>query len=215
MAKIVPGILTDDESEYHQKLLKAEHATDLIQIDLVDGLFSANKTVGVDVVKRYPSSSMLEIQLMVNFPQNYINDLGNLDYVSRIIFPFEVDTDTGGDIYLIKGYGKQAGLSLNPDTPVAAALHYFDDIDLLLLMTGKPGYSGQKMGENTYERIKEAKKLAPNLALEIDIGVNFENANSLASTGADFLVASSALYNTDDFASSFEKLAKVAQVGNN
>lgn len=215
MAKIVPGILTADEAEYHQKLLTAEHATDLIQIDVVDGLFSANKTVGAEVIKRYPSSAMLEIQLMVNFPQNYINDLANLDYVLRIIFPFEVDTDTGQDIYLIKGYGKQAGLSLNFDTPVASALHYFDDIDLLLLMTGKPGYSGQKMGENTYERIKEVKRLAPRLPLEIDIGVNFENANSLASAGADFLVASSALYNTEDFRSSFEKLAKLAQVSNN
>lgn len=210
MAKIVPGILTADEEDYHKRLLKAEHTTDLIQIDVVDGEFSSNKTVGCDIIKKYPSSAMLEIQLMVNFPQNYINDLANLDYVSRIIFPFEVDTDTGQDIYLIKGYGKQAGISLNPETPISSALHYFDDVDLLLLMTGKPGYSGQKLGENTYERIKEAKKLAPNLPLEIDIGVNFENAADLAFAGADFLVASSSLYGADDFRVAFERLAKLA-----
>ncbi len=215
MAKIVPGILTADEREYHQKLLMAEHATDLIQIDLVDGKFANNLTVGVDIIKKYPSSSMLEVQLMVVFAQNYIGDLAPLDYVSRIIFPFEIDADTGQDIYIIKGYGKQAGLSLNPETPVASALHYFDDIDLLLLMTGNPGFSGQKLGENTYERIREVKKLAPELAVEIDIGVNFENAARLAKSGADFLVASSALYGADDFSLAFEKLAREAQIGNN
>ena len=88
MAIIIPGILTRDEEEYHKKLLMAEHVSDLIQIDLVDGKFSANVTVGVDIIKKYLSSSQLEIQLMVVYPQNYIDDLINLDYVSRIIFPF-------------------------------------------------------------------------------------------------------------------------------
>src|SRR4030042_2827116 len=195
MAKIVPGILTSSEEEYHRKLLMAEYVSDLIQIDVVDGKFSANATVGLDVIKKYPSSAMLEIHLMVVWPQNYINELAKLEYVSRIIFPFEIDSDTNQDLYIIKSFGKQAGLSLNPETPVKAAFHFFDDIDLLLLMTGKPGYSGQKLGEDTYDRIKEVKKLIPDLPLEIDIGVNFDNAETLAQAGDNFLVATSVLYN--------------------
>jgi len=215
MAIIVPGILVADEEEYHKRLLTAEHVADLIQIDLVDGKFSANTTVGVDVIQKYPSSSMLEIQLMVIYPQNYISELAKLEYVSRIIFPFEIDSDTNQDLYIIKSYGKQAGLSLNPETPVKAAFHFFDDIDLLLLMAGEPGFSGQKLGENTHDRIREVKKLVPDLPLEIDIGVNFENADKLAQAGADFLVATSALYNAPDFRIAYEKLAKLAQTKHN
>ncbi len=210
MAKIIPGILTADEKEYQKWLLMAEHVSDLIQIDVVDGKFSKNLTVGTDVIKKYLSSSMLEIQLMVVHPQDYINKLAKFECVSKIIFPFEIEGDINQDLYIIKSYGKQVGLSLNPETPIKSALHFFDDIDLLLLMTGKPGYSGQKLGETTYQRIREVKKLACDLPVEIDIGVNFDNAGKLARAGADFLVASSALYGADDFYLAYEKLAKLA-----
>ena len=212
MAKIIPGILTADEKDYHKQLQMAEHVSDLIQIDVVDGEFSANTTVGTDIIKKYPASSQLEIQLMVIYPLNYIDELARLDCVSRIIFPFEIEGNINENIYRIKNFGKQVGISLNPETPVSVALRFFDDIDILLLMTGKPGYSGQKLGQNTYERIKQAKKLAPDLPIEIDIGVNFENAAKLASYGADFLVASSALYNAPDFYLAYEKLAKLANL---
>lgn len=210
MATIVPGILTADEEDYHQKLRKAEHVADLIQIDIIDGRFAKNTTIGPDIIKKYPSSSQLEIQLMVVYPQNYIDDLVQLDYVSRIIVPFEIDADINEAIYHIKNHQIQAGLSLNYETPIKAGFHFFDDIDLLLLMTGKPGSSGQKLGENTYARIMEAKNILPSLPVEIDIGVNFENTNKLAKTGADFLVASSALYSAEDFRVAYEKLDKLA-----
>ncbi len=212
MAKIVPGILTESEQEYANRLRKAEHVSDLIQIDLVDGKFSESTTVGTDIVKKYPSSSQLEIQLMVVYPQTYITDVAPLEYVTRIIFPFEIDSDTYEDIYLVKRYAKQVAISLNPETPIKAAFHYFDDIDFLLLMTGKPGYSGQKLGENTYDRIREVKKIMPNLPVEIDIGVNFENAKKLAEAGADFLVTSSTLFNADDIKIAYDKLEKLSDV---
>jgi len=172
MAKIIPGILTNDEEDYHKRLLKAEHVSDIIQIDVIDGKFAPNTTIGTDIIKKYPSSSMLEVQLMVVFPQNYINELVKLEYVSRIIFPFEVDSDTNQDIYLIKNFGKQAALSINPETPVKALLHFFDDIDLLSIYAASPGFSGQKLQEAVYDRVKEAKKIAPELPVEVDIGVN-------------------------------------------
>lgn len=212
MAKIVPGILTNDEKEYSTRLRMAEHVAGLIQIDVVDGKFSKNKTVDVDIIKKYPSPAQLEVQLMVIYPQNYISELAKLDFVSRIIFPFEIDVDINQNIYLIKGFGKQAAISLNPETPIEAAFHFFDDIDFLLLMTGKPGYSGQKLSPDTYEKIRNVKKLSPNLAIEIDIGVNFENANALARAGADFLVTSSAIYNASDFRTAYEKLERLANL---
>lgn len=212
MATIVPGILTANEEEYRKRLNLAQHVASLVQIDIVDGKFAKNTTVGVDVVKKYPPKCMLEIQLMVAFPINYIDELANLEFVSKIIFPFEIVGEVYESIYLIKKFAKQVGLSLNPDTPVSAALHYFDDIDLLLLMTGIPGFSGQKLGEETYSRIKEAKKNNNSLPVEIDIGVNFENAKKLAAAGADFLVSTSALYSEPDFRVAYEKMAKLAEV---
>lgn len=214
MAKIIPGILTDSENEYVKRLRMAENIADLIQIDVVDGVFSKNKTVGLDVIKKHLTVSQLEIQLMVANPWNYIGDLIPLDFVTRMIFPFETDSDTSQDIYLVKKYGKQVAISLNPETPIKAAFHFFDDIDFLLLMTGRPGFSGQKLGEETYDRIKEVKNILPSMPLEIDIGVNFDNARKLAQTGADFLVTSSALYNADDFRVAYEKLEKLADLEN-
>lgn len=210
MAQIVPGILCASEDEYHNRLRKAEHVSDLIQIDVVDGKFAPNTTVGVEVIKKYISSSQLEIQLMVVYPLNYIDELVPLEFVSRIIFPFEIDGDVYDNIYHIKKHIKQAGLSLNPETPVSAALHFFDDVDMVLLLAGKPGFSGQQLDENVYERIRQVKKIAPSLPVEIDIGVNFENAAKLAKFGADFLVSSSAIYNAGDFHVAYEKLAKLA-----
>ena len=215
MAKIIPGILTDNESDYHSRLLRAEHVSDLIQVDLIDGKFAPNVTIGPDVVRKYPSSSMLEVQLMVEFPQNYINELVKLEYVSRIIFPFEVDSDTNQDIYLIKSFGKQAGLSINPETPVSAVLYYTDDIDFLCIFSASPGFAGKKLEEEVYGRIKESKKLNPDLPVEVDIGVNFETAPKLAEAGADFLVATSALHNSDDYRIAYEKLAKLAEISKN
>ena len=210
MAIIVPGILTKDEADYEKRLRLAEHIASLIQIDVVDGKFAKSETVGVDVIKKYASSRFLEIQLMVVEPLEYTRDLVQLDYVSRVIFPIEIDGNISEIIYEIKKANKQVGISLNPQTPIGKALKFFESIDLLLLMTGKPGFSGQVLGEDTYTRIHEAKSFAPELALEIDIGVNEENAQKLASAGADFLVTSSAIYNAPDFFVAYEKLATLA-----
>lgn len=215
MSKIIPGILTDNEEDYREKLEVAEHTADLIQVDVVDGLFAKSKTIGIDVIRDNPSSSQLEIQLMVVSPKKYIEKLVDLDFVSRIIFPLETTGDVFDLIYLVKRGKKNVGISLNVETDVSEVLPYADDINLLLLLTGKPGYSGQKLGKNTYERIRQAKHLMPSLGLEIDIGVNFENAAKLARSGADFLVTSSTLFEASDFHVAFNRLAAIAKVKDN
>ncbi len=212
MAVIIPGILTADELDYEKRLRLAEHSADLVQIDVVDGVFAPSQTIGVETIKKFGSSGNLEIQLMVAEPSKYIEDLKDLDFVSRIIFPIETEELVNANIYNIKKHKKQVGISLNPETPIEPICNYADDIDLLLLLTGKPGYSGQELGADTYNRIKVVRDLMPSVPIEIDIGVNFENAGELTSAGADFLVASSALYNSRDFHNAFEKLAKAAQV---
>lgn len=212
MAIIIPGILTNDEVDYAKRLETAGHACELIQIDVVDGKFANNVTIGVDVIKKHITNSHLEIQLMVVDPLSYINELARLDFVTRIIFPLEISTSINDVIYQIKNLKKQVGLSLNPDTEIVDALPFFDEIDLLLLMTGKPGFSGQKLGMETYQRINNVRMETATLPIEIDIGVNFENAQKLAQAGANYLVASSALFGAPDFSVAYEKLANLAKI---
>lgn len=211
MAKIIPTILTSDENIYHKRLLMAEHVSDIIQVDVIDGKFANNITVDTGIIRKYPSSSNLEIQLMVIYPQNYIDDLMFAEHIFRIIVPFEGEAGLPEVFYHIKNHGKQVGLSINPKTPVGGILHLLDDIDLLLLLAVEPGFSGQPFQDHVIEKVKEAKKYAPEVAVEVDGGIDFENAPKLACAGADFLAVNSTLYNAADFRVAFEKLAKLAK----
>ena len=211
MAKIIPTILTNDENEYHKRLLMAEHVSDLIQIDVIDGKFADNTTIGTEIINKYPSSSDLEIQLMVINPQNYVDDLMFTDHISRIIVPFEGELGLPEVVYHIKNHNKQVGLSLNPSTPIQAAFHFLDDIDMLLLLAVEPGFSGQKFQEKVVDKVKQIKKMVPTLAVEVDGGVNFETAPKLVEAGADFIAANSVLYNAADFKVAFDKLERIAQ----
>src|SRR3990167_6555524 len=215
MAKIIPAILTDGEEEYQKRLLLAEQGSDLIQIDIVDGNFDKNKTVGFDVVKKYPSSSTLEIDLLVEYPQNYIDELMFAEHVSRIIVPFECAGGLPEAIYHVKNHGKQIGVSLNPDTPVGAAIHFFDDIDFLRLLAVNPGFSGQQFQEVTYDRIKQAKNILKELPIAVDGGINKDNIAKLSKAGANYLAVNSALFEDEDFLTAYEKLAKLAEVAKN
>lgn len=182
---------------------------------MIDGIFADNKTIGTEVIKKYPSSSQLEIQLMVVDPDTYISELMFEDHISRIIVPFEVETGLPEVIYKVKNHNKQVALSLNPSTPVPSIIHLLDDIDMLLLLAVEPGFSGQKFQEKVIEKVKEAKTLSPNLAIEVDGGVGFENTAKLVKAGADFLAANSVLYKADDFKIAFDKLEKLAKAGSN
>jgi len=212
MAKIVPGILTADEDDYRVRLKRAEHVSDLVQVDIIDGIFAANKTVSVEIVRKIQTSIMLEVQLMVDKPSLDITKLLGVDFVSRIIFPFETKESVRENIYLIKRAGKQAGLSINPETPVISIDKYADDIDILCIFSANPGFSGRKLEEPTYGRIKESKLLYPTLPVEVDIGVNFDTTPLLVKAGANFLVATSALHNAPDYLVAYEKLDKLASV---
>src|SRR5207244_11451943 len=107
MAKIIPGILTANEDEYKDWLKKAERVSNLVQIDVIDGKFAKNTTIGAETIQKYPTSSDLEVQLMVISFFDYIKDLENVDYVSRIIIPFEVQQNRDEALYLVKKNNKQ------------------------------------------------------------------------------------------------------------
>jgi len=211
MTKIIPAILTNDEEVYYNQLRKAEHVSSLIQVDLIDGKFADNKTISVDVIKKYPSSSLVEVQLMVIAPYNFIKELSSVEYVSRIIVPFEIHSDFTDLIYQVKNINKQIGLSINPQTPVSAVVQLLDDVDLLLLLAVDPGFSGQKFQDKIFDKVADVKKFAPGLPIEVDGGINFENALKLSAAGVDFLAVNSVIFKANDFFVTYEKLASLVE----
>lgn len=214
MAKIIPGVLTNGPEDYVVRLKRAEAVSDLVQIDVIDGKFAPNNTIGVDVISKYPTSSKLEVQLMVEKPGEFIKSLSSLEYVSRIIFPFETN-DVYENIKLVKQVRKQVGLSINPETEVSDISEFAKDLDVLCIFSASPGFSGQKLEDSVYGRINQSKSLYPLLAVEVDIGVNLETAPNLVSAGADFLVATSALHNAPNFETAYKDLAEAALSGHN
>lgn len=211
MAIIIPGINTTDEKQYEKMLRMAEHVANMIQIDIGDGKFTPKETLGAATIKKFGSSKDLEIQLMVTNPLLYVDDLVNLPFVTRILFPLESDDSYDEVIYRIKSHDKIVGISLNPDTPVNALLPFLDKIDYMQFLANSPGPSGQKLREETYSRIREMKKMDSTMPVEVDIGVNFETTPKLVAAGADLLVSTSAIYGAPDFYVAYEKLAKIAE----
>lgn len=209
MSQIIPAILTSNEEDYLEKLHKAEHVSDIIQIDVVDGIFANNITIGVDIIKKYPSTSMLEIQLMVINLKEFVLDLVRVDHVLRIIVPFETKSWLEDSIYEIKKHNKQVGLSLNPLTTVDSAQSLFSQIDMLLLLGVNPGFGGQTFQDIVIEKIKQTKKIAPGIAIEVDGGVNFKTAKIISTAGADFLAANSVIFEASDFRGAYDSLAKI------
>lgn len=210
MAIVVPAILTDNEETYHDNLLKAEHVTRLIQVDIVDGKFADTLTVGPEIIAKYLTSASLEAHLMVKHPLNYITDLVKIDYVSKIILPYEIEGNHHDYIYQVKNNLKQVGLCINPSTPVEAILHLLDDLDMLLVLAVEPGRQGQAFKEEVLAKIKAVKKVAPGLPVEIDGGLRFENVEKVKASGVDFIAAGSILYKAEDFFVAWEKLTKLA-----
>lgn len=209
MAVIIPAILTDQEDVYREQLQRSQYACKIVQIDVIDGKFANNKTIGPEVIAKYPTSVNLEIQLMVVDSLSYIHDLRGLEFISRIIVPFEKNNDLKECIYQVKDAGKQIGISLNPGTGIAKVKDLFSEIDMLLLLGVEPGFSGQKFQEKILAKIKEAKEISRGLAVEVDGGVNFETAPKAAAAGADFLAANSVLFKAPDFYIALEELTKL------
>lgn len=210
MAIVVPAILTNDENTYHDNLLKAERVSHLIQVDIVDGKFADNETIGPDIIAKYLTNASLEAHLMVKYPLNFVNDLVKIEHVSKIILPYEIDGNHHDYIYQVKNNLKQVGLSINPKTPVEAILHLLDDLDMLLVLGVEPGLQGQEFKEEVLSKIQAVKKVAPGLPVELDGGLRFENVAKIKEAGADFIAAGSILFKADDFFVAWEKLTKLA-----
>ena len=198
--KISPSILSADFSKLGDEIKNLENAkADLIHIDVMDGHFVPNITIGPEVIKKLRKYTLLpfDVHLMISPVHNYIKNFADAGADIITIHP-EATDDLVSSIEKIKSLKKKAGVSLNPETSIDKVLPVLEMIDLVLIMSVNPGFGGQKFIENTLEKVKvlrkeiDTKKLKTQI--EIDGGINFENAIMAKKAGVDILVSGTTIF---------------------
>ncbi len=196
MVEIAPSMLGANFGEMKRDAeLVAPHSA-YLHMDVMDGHFVPNLTMGPDLVKSLKGIGKLDVHLMVTNPSDFISDFS--DAGADIISVHVEANNPQKAIELIKKQNIKAGIALNPSTPASAIEPFVDSIDMILVMSVEPGYCGQSFNENAIERVKTYRKEYPNKIIEVDGGVGPENAAVLAEAGADLLVAGSAIFGSSN-----------------
>ncbi|MDI6890995.1 MAG: ribulose-phosphate 3-epimerase [Thermodesulfovibrionales bacterium] len=215
MVKIAPSILSANFLKLGEETKAAEDAgADMLHIDIMDGHFVPNITIGPFIVEsiRKITSLPLDVHLMIEEPDKYLRDFikAGADYLT---VHYEASVHLHRTVHWIKESGVKAGVSLNPATPVWNLEHIISDVDTALLMSVNPGFGGQDFIPQILDKIKILKKLLRKKGLstliEVDGGVKLENAGEIISAGADILVMGSAFFNSKDYGKTIKQFREV------
>ena len=202
--QISPSILSADFSQLSNEIKRLEEGgADMIHVDVMDGHFVPNLTIGPPVIKslKKHSSILFDVHLMISPVHKYIESYSDAGADIITIHP-EATDDLDSSILKIKELNKKVGVSLNPETEIDIILSVLDKIDLVLIMSVNPGFGGQKFMPEVLDKIKELKKIQKekglNFDIEIDGGINFENSKAAIEAGANILVSGTTIFKSNN-----------------
>jgi len=203
MIKLAPSILSADFARLGEQVAEVARAgADYIHVDVMDGHFVPNITIGAPVVAaiRPLTSLPLDVHLMIEHPERYISEFVHAG-ADIITVHVEASPHLHGAIELIKKLGAKAGVSLNPPTPLSAVDEFIHHVDLILIMSVNPGFGGQPFIPETLPRIENMRKILDarglSAELEVDGGINADNAPDIVKAGANVLVAGNSVFRAE------------------
>ena len=202
--QISPSILSADFSQLGNEIKRLEEGgADLIHVDVMDGHFVPNLTIGPPVIKALKKNCSIkfDVHLMISTVHKYIDAYSNAGADIITIHP-EATNDLSASIKKIKDLGKKVGVSLNPETKVNVIKNYLHEIDLVLIMSVNPGFGGQKFMPEVLSKIVELKNIQKekniDFDIEIDGGINFENSKIAIKAGANILVSGTTIFKSNN-----------------
>ncbi|MEQ8664530.1 MAG: ribulose-phosphate 3-epimerase [Rhodospirillales bacterium] len=212
--KIAPSILSADFARLGEEIRAIEAAScDYVHIDVMDGHFVPNLTFGPPVIKALRQVTRLpfDVHLMIDPAQPHLEAYADAG-ADIITVHVEADKHLDRSLQMIRGFGKKAGVSLNPATPADTIAHVLDGLDLILVMSVNPGFGGQSFIPSQVEKIRQIRNMIGDrdIELEVDGGINPETAATVAAAGANVLVAGSAVFGDGNYEANIQALRQSA-----